>query len=126
MARSSGRGTPLNRRITFQASALLLDTEVVMASQRQDSETTFWTAEVSDMATTVTSLFRQAAHLGEGDRAALAGLLLESLEHTASPGIDAAWAEEIERRVRQLETGDVEPVPWDEVRARLLARENAG
>ena len=78
------------------------------------------------MALSVTHLFEQASHLDEGDRAALAGLLLESLDQPPIPGVEAAWAEEIERRVRQLDSGEVEAVPWEDVKARLMARERAG
>ena len=78
------------------------------------------------MTATVASLFREAADLAEGDRATLAGLLLESLDQPPSPGVEAAWAEEIERRLRQVDAGEVELVPWEDVKARLLSRQNAG
>lgn len=78
------------------------------------------------MATTVVSLFKEAADLNEADRATLAGLLLESLDQPPIPGVEAAWAEEIERRIAQIDSGEVELIPWDDVKARLLARENAG
>jgi putative addiction module component (TIGR02574 family) len=74
------------------------------------------------MAVTVTELFKEASVLAESDRAALAGLLIESLEAAPESGVDAAWAAEIERRVRQLETGEVEAIAWEEVRARLWTR----
>jgi len=50
------------------------------------------------MPTSVARLFKEASHLDEGDRAALAGLLLESLDQPPIAGVEAAWAEEIERR----------------------------
>ncbi len=39
--------------------------------------------------------------------------------------VEAAWSEEIERRIRQL-SGEVKTVPWEEVRAKLhkLLHEN--
>ncbi|HTI95232.1 MAG TPA: addiction module protein [Rudaea sp.] len=74
------------------------------------------------MAASVTELFKEASVLAESDRAALAGLLIESLEAAPEAGVDAAWAAEIERRVRQLESGEVEAIAWEEVRARLWAR----
>lgn len=78
------------------------------------------------MAATVVSLFKEAAGLNECDRATLAGLLLESLDQPPDPGVEAAWAEEIERRLNELDEGKIERVPWDEVRARLLKNERAG
>lgn len=75
------------------------------------------------MTLSVTRLFDEASRLDEGDRAALAGLLLESLDAAPDPGVEAAWAAEIERRVSQLDLGEVEAVPWEAVKARLLERE---
>ncbi len=74
------------------------------------------------MARSVADMFKEASDLGEADRATLAGLLLESLEQEPDPDVEAAWAEEIERRVRQIDAGEVELVPWEEVRKRLLGR----
>ncbi len=70
----------------------------------------------------VTELFRQAADLSEEDRAALAGLLIESLESEIDPNLDEAWAEEIKRRLAELDSGIVEAVPWETVRANLIRR----
>ncbi|HMM56761.1 MAG TPA: addiction module protein [Rudaea sp.] len=70
----------------------------------------------------MSKLFKEASDLAEADRAALAGLLLESIEPFPAPEIDAAWAQEIERRLHQIEAGEVKTVPWDEVKQRLWAR----
>jgi len=71
------------------------------------------------MATPVEDLFKRASNLGEQDRATLAGLLLESLEHEVDEDIESAWLEEIERRIRELDADDVDLVPWEEVKAKL-------
>lgn len=78
------------------------------------------------MTTSVTGLFQEAIRLNDGDRATLAGLLLESLDQPPIPAVEAAWAEEIELRARQLDSGEVEAISWEEVKARLLAQEHAG
>ena len=70
-------------------------------------------------------LFREASELSERERAELAGLLLESLEGEPDQDVEAAWAEEIERRVRQLDSGEVKTIPWQQVRSELFARLNA-
>jgi len=70
-------------------------------------------------------IFRDATELSEHDRATLAGLLIESLEGEPDPGVEAAWAAEIERRLAELDAGTVKTVPWEEVRQRLLDRLNA-
>jgi putative addiction module component (TIGR02574 family) len=77
------------------------------------------------MSRTFTDVWKDAADLSEQDRAALAGLLIESLEGEPDPGVEAAWAAEIERRVAELDAGTVESVPWEQVRQRLLDRLNA-
>ena len=71
------------------------------------------------MSTPVGDLFRQASALDEQDRATLAGLLLESLEHEVAESVEAAWQEEIELRLAELDDHSVELVPREEVKARL-------
>ncbi len=74
------------------------------------------------MARDLTELFHEASQLPESERAELAGRLLESLHGKPDEDVEAAWAEEIERRVRQIDTGEVKTIPWEEVRAKLYAR----
>jgi putative addiction module component (TIGR02574 family) len=38
------------------------------------------------------------------------------------PDADVEWAEEIERRVRQIDSGEVKLIPWEQVRAELFSR----
>ena len=76
------------------------------------------------MSPNVEKLFREASDLPESDRAELAGRLLDSLESERDEGVEAAWAEEIERRIRQIDSGEVKTIPWEEVRAKLYARIN--
>lgn len=71
------------------------------------------------------AIFRDASELSEQDRATLAGLLIESLETEADPGVDQAWSAEIARRLAELDAGLAKTVPWEEVRQRLLDRLNA-
>jgi putative addiction module component (TIGR02574 family) len=74
------------------------------------------------MSTHVTELFKQASILSEEERATLAGLLIESLESEIDPDVEEAWRVEIERRVAELDSGTVETVPWEIVKAKLLRR----
>jgi len=55
-------------------------------------------------------------------RAELAERLLSSLDDTNQPALDAAVVEEIERRIDQIDRGEVTLLPGDEVMARLRAR----
>lgn len=65
-------------------------------------------------------VLEEALHLGESERASIAGALIESLHGPVEAGAEEAWEREIERRVREIETGSVVAVPWSEVRARLF------
>jgi putative addiction module component (TIGR02574 family) len=76
------------------------------------------------MKTSTTDLFKQALDLDERDRATLAGLLIESLEEEPDQDLEGVWRAEVERRVAELESGDVKAVPWEEVKAKLLQREH--
>jgi putative addiction module component (TIGR02574 family) len=73
------------------------------------------------MGQTLEHVYREASELSESDRAELAGLLLESLE-APEPGVETAWAEEIERRIREVESGAVKTIPWAQVRAEMHAQ----
>jgi putative addiction module component (TIGR02574 family) len=67
-------------------------------------------------------LFKKALDLGERDRATLAGLLIESLEEEPDENLEALWKAEIEHRLKQLDLGEVEAIPWEEVKARLMRK----
>jgi putative addiction module component (TIGR02574 family) len=67
-------------------------------------------------------VFQDAFDLPESERATLAGLLLESLEPPPEPEVEELWAAEAERRWREIENGEVQTVPWEEVRAKLFRR----
>lgn len=76
------------------------------------------------MTRSLRDLFREAAELPERDRAALAGLLIESLEPEIERDVATAWSEEIGRRVAELDAGTVETISWEEVRKELFDRRN--
>jgi putative addiction module component (TIGR02574 family) len=60
--------------------------------------------------------------LPERDRATLAGLLIEMLDPVSESDVEAAWSEEIKRRVAEIDAGTVELIPWEEVRAELYSQ----
>jgi len=74
------------------------------------------------MARNLSEVFREVFELSESDRATLAGLLIESLEPPPDPDVEELWAEEAERRWREIDTGAVQTIPWEEVRAKLFRR----
>ena len=61
----------------------------------------------------------EAMKLSPDERAELVERLWLSVNSTEE--IEAAWDEEIARRVQQLDAGEVECIPWDTVMARLRA-----
>ena len=67
-------------------------------------------------------ILKDALALPTEARAALAGSLLESLDTEVDEDAEAAWASEINRRVAELETGVLRPIPWADVRRRLVQR----
>ena len=71
------------------------------------------------MSTVLAELKQKAAQLSESERAELALALLESLDGEADTGVDEAWRVEIERRIAEIDRGEVRSIPGDEVFARL-------
>ncbi|HEY7249419.1 MAG TPA: addiction module protein [Methylomirabilota bacterium] len=67
-------------------------------------------------------LLEEALKLAPEARAALAASLLESLEGEADEGAEAAWAAEIAKRIHEVDSGRVTPIPWPEARRRILDR----
>jgi putative addiction module component (TIGR02574 family) len=67
-------------------------------------------------------LLQEALKLSPEARAALATSLLESLDEAVDEEAEAAWAEEIAKRIRDLDSGAVTPVPWSEARRMILGR----
>ncbi len=74
------------------------------------------------MSRNVEAVLRQALSLSEDDRADVAGALLDSLEPDGDSDIEAAWREEVATRVAALDAGEVETIPWEEIRDRLVTR----
>jgi putative addiction module component (TIGR02574 family) len=71
-----------------------------------------------------TDLLKKALALTEEERAELAGSLLESLDDMQDEpeSVEAAWNEEIARRIADLDSGKAKTVPWEEVRQRISSR----
>lgn len=66
-------------------------------------------------------VLREALSLPPRARADIAGTLLRSLDVEDDPDVEAAWAIEIERRLKEVESGKVKLIPWEQVRRRLRA-----
>ncbi len=64
-------------------------------------------------------LFKQALELSVEERADLAAQILESLDASDDPSVQAAWQAEIERRMADVDSGAVKPISLDEFQRRL-------
>ena len=71
------------------------------------------------MTRAVDELYEQASQLSVEDRAELAGKLLGSIEGLPDELVEEAWAEEIERRMKDYRAGRVNTISWSELRAHL-------
>ena len=74
------------------------------------------------MARSARDLFDEAMRLEPQERATLMRLLIEALDADTEEDVEDAWRVEIERRMAELDSGSVETIPWEEVRARLYRR----
>ena len=74
------------------------------------------------MAKSARDLFEEAMKLDPEDRELLIRLLIESVRAESDQDVDDAWRVEIERRMAELDSGTVQTVPWEELRARLYRR----
>jgi len=73
------------------------------------------------MSPDVSELLKKALALPPEARAALAGSLLESLDDTVDPSVEEAWKHEIGRRIEEIDSGKVKPIPWAEARCQITA-----
>ena len=67
------------------------------------------------MAHTEDQIISAALALPVESRAKLAESLLNSLLPPEQKEIDAAWAQEAERRIREYESGQIKTIPADEI-----------
>jgi putative addiction module component (TIGR02574 family) len=67
-----------------------------------------------------TKVLEDGLRLSEKERAMVADRLLESLDDEVDEDAEAAWEEEIRRRVEEIDQGLVKTIPWEEVRRRML------
>ncbi len=64
-------------------------------------------------------LLKKALSLPVSERAGLAGSLIESLDETHDPSVEAAWGEEIQSRIADIDSRKVKPISREEARRRL-------
>lgn len=75
--------------------------------------------------TAMKQLKQQVLGLPEQERAELMHDVIASLDGAGDDGVEEAWAEDITRRVREIETGAVQTVDAAEVMRRIAAKVRA-
>jgi putative addiction module component (TIGR02574 family) len=78
---------------------------------------------MAQMTAQLSEVMDKALALSAEERSLLIERLVESLDdEPAEEGAEAAWAEEIKRRVDEIRAGKAEAVPIEWIRERLNAR----
>jgi putative addiction module component (TIGR02574 family) len=76
------------------------------------------------MDTQAEQILQTALRLPVDDRAEIAESLIQSIDEERAAEIEAAWAEEIRRRIEEIDNGQAQMVPWDEVIRSMRERLN--
>ena len=76
------------------------------------------------MDTQAEQILQSALSLDPDDRGEIAESLIQSLDEKRAAEIEAAWAEEIKRRLESIDKGQVQLIPADEVMREMRARLN--
>jgi putative addiction module component (TIGR02574 family) len=69
-------------------------------------------------------ILQAALSLPDADRAEIAASLIHSLDSESDVDANAAWAEEIRRRIDAIDRGEVQLIPWDDVMREMGDRRN--
>jgi putative addiction module component (TIGR02574 family) len=64
-------------------------------------------------------VLHEALKLSPNERAEVVEQLIAGLEEAPESDVEQAWQEEVQRRLQQIERGEVKTVPWEEVQRRL-------
>jgi putative addiction module component (TIGR02574 family) len=67
----------------------------------------------------VSELLEKVLALPAEARAALAGSLLDSLDDAVDASAEEEWNKEIARRIEEIDSGKVKPIPWAEARRQI-------
>jgi putative addiction module component (TIGR02574 family) len=71
------------------------------------------------MARSVAIIQEEIRQLSVAEKEEVLRALLEELDGPPDPDVEAAWLEEVERRAREIESGQVQCVPAEEVFRKL-------
>jgi len=77
---------------------------------------------MAQMTPEVSRLLERALSLSVEEQEALADSLISNLGGKVDEGVQAAWEEEIGKRIAELDSGTAKTTSWGEVRKRNLAK----
>ena len=70
----------------------------------------------------INEIMKEAMKLPPEARAALAGSLIDSLEESVDINAEAAWEAEISSRLKEIDQGKVNLIPWAEARKKIAGQ----
>jgi len=70
----------------------------------------------------IAEILKEALKLPPEARAALAGTLLDSLDENVDRDAESAWEAEIVMRLKEIDEGKVNLIPWAEARVRIAGQ----
>ena len=70
----------------------------------------------------IAEILKVALKLPPEARAALAGTLLDSLDENVDRDAESAWEAEIVMRLKEIDEGKVNLIPWAEARVRIAGQ----
>jgi putative addiction module component (TIGR02574 family) len=70
----------------------------------------------------IAEILKEALKLPPEARTALAGTLLDSLDEVVDRDAESAWEAEIVMRLKEIDEGKVNLIPWAEARARIAGQ----
>lgn len=77
------------------------------------------------MSTVAESVLAQALQMPAKERATIAERLLASLDTEVDAEVEMAWQQEVQRRLAEIDNGEVVCLPWEQVLQRLRANSHA-
>ncbi|MCB0324720.1 MAG: addiction module protein [Bdellovibrionales bacterium] len=72
------------------------------------------------MSTDLEKLYQNLLTLSDKDRAEMAASLIDSLDSVRDADVEAAWENEIERRLLEIDQGTVKMISWPDARRMIL------
>lgn len=67
----------------------------------------------------ISDILKEALKLPLEARAAIAGTLIDSLDETIDQNAESAWETEILSRLKEIDEGKVQLIPWTEARRQI-------